>query len=245
MMRKIVAAMLVVGNVSLCMDHAPEIDPLQDKKSSITLLQVAGSDLCIANSARVSYNRHSDAASDADAKLIEKLLKDHHETPFEQTFLQFHVKLPIFVARHWMRHRIGVSYNEKSARYTHMEQEFYVPTWRAEKGKELSPEVALATTKEYEAQLASCSALYEKMLASGVKRELARGILPVSLYTEFVFGCNMRSLLHFVELRAEAHAQWEIQQYAKAMLKMAHEHFPITIKSWCALNNITWLTDSK
>lgn len=243
MKASIALSLLALSPMVAALDELVTLDPLHDKKSSITLLEVAGSDLSIANAARVSYKRHNDVASDSDAKLIESLLRNQHETPFEQTFLQFHVRLPIFVARQWMRHRIGVSYNEQSARYTTMAHEFYVPQWRAQ--SEISADVANKLGADYEQQLAACSSMYDTLLGAGIKKELARCILPVSLYTQFVFGCNMRSLLHFAQLRADSHAQWEIQQYAKAMIRLAYKHFPITIEKWCAQHNIAWLTESE
>jgi len=108
-----------------------QLDPLGDGKSSLELLRFSGSDLDIVNAARMSYGKQSKAFSEIDANILNTLITEGHETPFEQTFLQFHVQLPIFVARQWMRHRVGVSYNEKSARYTQMKQEFYIPSdWR-------------------------------------------------------------------------------------------------------------------
>ena len=234
----------------LAMEPATEksLDPLGDGRSSLSLLRFSGSDLDIVNAARVSYNRHSEKFSEADEKILTTLISSGHETPFEQTFLQFHVKLPIFVARQWMRHRVGVSYNEQSARYTKMTQEFYIPReWRSTSaeykslGEKEHAQADAATRSVYESTIAQCSQAYEKLLAMGVVKELARGVLPVSLYTQFVFACNMRSLFHFSELRADSHAQWEIQQYAKGMMKLALPHFPHSVGIWCKAHNVTWL----
>jgi thymidylate synthase (FAD) len=220
------------------------LDPLQDGLSSLRLLETSGSDLGIVNAARVSYNRESKAFSEADGKILETLITHGHETPFEQTFLQFHVKLPIFVARQWMRHRIGVSYNEQSARYTQMKDEFYVPKeWRttSKDGLAAQPEKAQDLKAAYRHALEVSAQTYKQLLEAGISRELARGVLPVSLYTQFVFSCNLRSLFHFASLRADSHAQWEIQQYAKGMIQLAQTHFPRSIDTWCRIKKVTFL----
>jgi thymidylate synthase (FAD) len=220
------------------------LDPLQDGLSSLRLLEASGSDLGIVNSARVSYNRESKAFSEADGKILDTLIAHGHETPFEQTFLQFHVKLPIFVARQWMRHRIGVSYNEQSARYTQMKDEFYIPReWRVASRDALAtqPEKAQEFKTAYRHALEVSMQTYKQLIEAGIARELARGVLPVSLYTQFVFSCNMRSLFHFAALRADSHAQWEIQQYAKGMIQLARTHFPRSIDTWCRIKKATFL----
>jgi thymidylate synthase (FAD) len=131
-----------------------------------------------------------------------------------------------------------------------MAQEFYIPTqWRSsdEQYKGLDEKERAKTDAEsralYEHALAESSQIYEKLLAKGVARELARGVLPVSLYTQFVFSCNVRSLFHFVGLRADSHAQWEIQQYAKGMIRLARKQFPISVGLWCKTHNVTWLDE--
>jgi thymidylate synthase (FAD) len=224
------------------------LDPLQDGLSSLRLLEASGSDLGIVNAARVSYNRESKVFSEADGKILETLITHGHETPFEQTFLQFHVKLPIFVARQWMRHRIGVSYNEQSARYTQMKDEFYIPMkWRttSKDGLAAQPEKAQELKEIYRHALEVSAQTYKQLLDAGISRELARGVLPVSLYTQFVFSCNMRSLFHFVSLRADSHAQWEIQQYAKGMIQLARTHFPRSIDTWCRIKKLTFLNQEQ
>ena len=226
------------------------LDPLGDGISSLELSQVNGDDLQIVNAARVSYARHSEKFSEADQRILTQLISSGHESPFEQTFLQYHVKLPIFVARQWMRHRVGVSYNEQSARYTKMKEEFYVPTdlrIKSEYHTSLEPkqreERHDILRSEYTKAVQAAAKTYDNLLAMGVPRELARGVLPVSLYTQFVFACNMRSLFHFVGLRADSHAQWEIQQYAKGMLKLAQKHFPASVAIWCNTNKVPWLDE--
>jgi thymidylate synthase (FAD) len=227
-----------------------QLDPLGDGISSLELLRFSGEDLDITNAARVSYGRHSEKFSDADQRLLTTLISSGHETPFEQTFLQYRVKLPIFVARQWMRHRVGVSYNEQSARYTKMAEEFYIPKdWRnkSQQYSNLDEQGRAAVDTEaraaYLTVLKTASRTYEQLLNLGTPRELARGILPVSLYTQFVFACNVRSLFHFVELRADSHAQWEIQQYAKGLMKLAQPHFPVSIDIWCKTHKVDWFDE--
>lgn len=229
---------------------AAQLDPLGDGISALELLTVNGNDLQIVNAARVSYARHSTAFSEADQAILRRLIESGHETPFEQTFLQYHVRLPIFVARQWMRHRVGVSYNEQSARYTKMEEKFYVPQeWRNKKQEYLNLDAQGKAAADMEAKETYSKAIeavvqaYEKLLSAGVPRELARGVLPVSLYTQFVFACNMRSLFHFAELRADCHAQWEIQQYAKGMIKLAQPYFPVSVGIWGKKHTCTWLDE--
>ncbi len=215
------------------------IDPLGDNLSSLELVRTGGSDLDVVNAARVSYGSRKDTVDERDAKLIHYLLKHHHTSPFEHTQLVFRVKAPIYVVRQWMRHRVGVSYNEISARYAVIPLEFYTPTqWRAQDetnkqgsfAKELSNDDDLHAA--YQSTIDSACVSYQKLLDAGVCRELARGVLPVCTYTHFIFTCNLISLFHFVRLRADSHAQWEIQQYAKGMLEMAQESFPYSIASW-------------
>jgi thymidylate synthase (FAD) len=226
------------------------LDPLGDGISSLELLTSNGDDLQIVNAARVSYARHSTTFSDADKRILTTLISSGHETPFEQTFLQYHVRLPLFVARQWMRHRVGVSYNEQSARYTQMEEEFYIPAnWRnnstsyKQLDKEKQDQTDAVARATYTKALETSMTAYRNLLAASVPKELARGVLPVSLYTQFVFACNVRSLFHFVKLRADSHAQWEIQQYAKGLLQLARTHFPVSIDIWCRIHNVTWLDE--
>lgn len=204
-------------------------DPLQDGISSLSLENCGGSDLTVVNAARISYKGYSQELKESDIQLLKTMIEQGHKTPFEQTFLQFHVKAPIFVVRQWMRHRIGVSYNEQSARYSKMNLDFYTP--RQIKACEKS-------THDYRKVLEQCGLLYQAMLNEGIKREEARCILPVSLYTTFYFSCNLNSLFHFAELRYDSHAQWEIQQYARGMLLLSRNQFPHSIELWCNHKNI-------
>lgn len=209
-------------------DSVPVLD-----KGFVRLVDFMGGDPGVVDSARVSYGGKS-RGEEADRKLIAYLLKHQHMTPFEHAVFKFHVKTPIFVMRQWIRHRMA-SYNEISARYTEVKDEFYVPAqWRAQDTKNKQGSIAApaldhaALTARFEAQIKACMATYRDMLKAGVARELARMILPVNAYTEFYWTVNCRSLMNFLVLRADVHAQWEIQQYAEALLGFFKQKMPWT-----------------
>lgn len=218
------------------------LDPLGDGISSIEAIRISGSDLDIANAARVSYGKVSHEISDRDAKLINFLMEHEHTSPFEHNQFSFRVKAPIYVARQWMRHRMN-SYNEISYRYVKAETEFYIPKeWRgqhkinhqASEGA-FTDEQLLAT---YKKTLEQTMQAYEQLLEAGVCREQARGLLPVCTYTQFIFTCNLHSLMHFLKLRLAEGAQWEIRVYAEAMLKLAMPHFPVALGAWARVHNV-------
>jgi thymidylate synthase (FAD) len=212
------------------------IDPLGDNISSVELVRVSGSDLDIANAARVSYGRVSHAISDRDKKLINFLMEHNHSSPFEHNQLSFRIKAPIFIARQWMRHRIN-SYNEVSYRYVRVNTEFYIPqTFRLQDTENKQSSHGSFTNEElkvqYQKALEDAYAAYTKMLEAGVAREQARAILPVATYTEFIFTTNLQALMHFMKLRLGSGAQKEIREYALALLKLALPHFPHSLEAW-------------
>ncbi len=192
-------------------------------KGFVELVSVMGDDLTVVRAARVSTGSGT-KGPEKDKKLIDYLMRHGHETPFEHVVFTFHVKCPIFVARQWFRHRIA-SYNEKSGRYSKMEYEFYVPErMRIQHPKDRQMSVPNDGSVDEERAKKIIEEVYEKafkayeeLLEMGVARELARIVLPLSLYTEFYWTVNMRSLMNFLSLRADSHAQWEIQQYALAI----------------------------
>lgn len=209
-------------------DAAPVLD-----KGFVRLVDFMGGDQGVVDAARVSYGGKS-KGEEADRKLISYLLKHKHETPFEHSVFKFHISCPIFVMRQWIRHRMA-SYNEISARYTEVRDEFYVPqTWRAQDVKNKQGSVAAphldnaALTEKFEAQMKSAMACYKELLAAGVAREMARMVLPVNAYTEFYWTVNARSFMNFLTLRADVHAQWEIQQYAEALAGHFRDKMPWT-----------------
>lgn len=186
----------------------------------------------------VKYNE-----AEKDKKLIKYLLEHNHGTPFEHNSLTFHVKCPIFIARQWMRHRIS-SFNEVSGRYVEMKDEFYIPqsfrkqsasNRQASVNEGLEPAFEEHSQVVYKKSMQDAFRHYQELLKAGVCREQARAVLPLGTYTEFYWTCNLRSFLHFVELRDHPGAQWEIQQYSKAMLEFVKNVFPVSIEVWSQL----------
>lgn len=212
------------------------LDPLVDGISSLELIRASGSDIDIVNAARVSYGKFVTKISESDRKLIRFLIEHKHTSPFEHNQLSFRVKAPIFVARQWMRHRIN-SYNEISYRYVQASLEFYIPPkWRYQDTVNKQASVGSFENdeimKEYKNGLEACKQTYETLLASGVCRELARGILPLCTYTQFIYTCNLQSLMHFLKLRLHPGAQFEIRNFAQGLLALALPHFPISLSEW-------------
>lgn len=203
-------------------------------KGFVRLEDHMGSDASVVRAARVSYGSES-TSDDKDKKLIAYLLAHDHGTPSEHTAITFHVKLPIFVARQWVRHRIGVSFNEVSGRYTEMKDEFYFPSkWRAqEKGPGANKQGSVDAELDHrglnsilENACSSAMTNYRALLACGAAREMARMVIPVNAYTEWYFTANVRSMVNFIRLRSDNHAQWETRQYSHAMAFIFRELFP-------------------
>lgn len=192
----------------------------------VWLEQFVGGDLSVVNSARVSYAQHHHQMEEGDSALINFLLKHKHGTPFEHNLFTFNVKLPLFIAREWIRHRIG-SFNEVSMRYTVVEPEFYLPSpenVRTRVGKagaytyETAPENVADLYRQGLAEIQQAAHTeYVASIGDGVAPELARLCLPVSVYTQWYWTVNARALMNFLALRNAPTAQWEIQQYAKAV----------------------------
>ncbi len=171
--------------------------------------------------ASICYGRKIETFDEDKKKfLLKKLMFEHAGNPtssFEFVNFLFEVKCPIFVARQWFRHRIG-SYQEISRRYVKDNLEFFIPEDLNEKLKE-----------EYIKLCENCKSFYEKLVKSGVRKEVARGILPVSLYTVFYWQVNLRSLINFLKVRLDKHAQKEIREYAKTILELVEPYCPIVI----------------
>ncbi len=203
----------------------------------VELDEFSGGDLTIVNSARISYARKHNQMDEGDDKLIGFLMQHRHGTPFETSHFLFHIKAPIFVAREWMRHRMA-SYNEVSARYTKLEQEFYLPEGdaiRKQVGKPgryvfkplYDPAKEHAVRSKMRMAYSHASEAYEDLLNMGVAKEVARDVLPVAIYTEFYFDVNARSLMNFLSLRNAPNALYEIQEYAKGMEHYFAKKMPI------------------
>jgi thymidylate synthase (FAD) len=200
-------------------------------------------DLSVANAARVSFARRKEELDESDAGLIRFLMRERHGTPFEHNSFRFHVRAPIFVAREWFRHRVG-SFNEFSMRYARATDDFYVPEpedVRTQVGKPgsytfepVDPELAETARDDLRAVYDQAYATYERLVESGVAREVARCVLPVGAYTEFYWTVNARALMNFVSLRNAETAQREIRRYAEAVESFLAERMPVTHAAFLA-----------
>lgn len=216
-------------------------------KGYVRLVDHMGSDLSIVRAARVSYNSEP-RLDGSDDKLIHYLWKHKHTTPFESCTLTFEVKAPIFVFRQWHRHRTQ-SYNEVSARYTELADEYYVPEPQAigqqskssKQSRDIEP--IIGDVDEYDRRVASlesyislCEAAYffydHLLKVEKWPRELARMVLPLSTYSKMFTTMNLRNLFHFLELRLHPHAQYEIRVYAEAMLELITPLFPVATNAF-------------
>lgn len=224
-----------------CLDHG-----------FVYLVDYAGNDLSIEQAARVSYGQGTRKVSQAEA-LIRYLRRHQHTTPFEMVDLKFHAKLPIFVARQWVRHRTA-SINEYSARYSIIKDEFYVPepeviagqskTNRQGRGELLPPNDAESVRQKLTEIGKAEYDVYQDLLnddGSGrpvdgsepmVSRELARGPLGTFFYTEWYWKVNLHNFMHFEKLRKDPHAQYEIRVYADAMGAVIKDAYPIAWKAF-------------
>jgi thymidylate synthase (FAD) len=200
------------------------------------------SDLAVVNGARVSFNQASEELTERDAGLIRFLMRERHGSPFEHGYFRFIVKAPIFVVREHHRHRAGHAYNEWSGRYSKLEAEFYVPDFvRTQVGKPgaysfepVEEDTREAARLEIEQNAERAFAAYERMLERGVAKEVARMVLPLSLYTKYLWSCNPRSLMHFCSLRNHESAQFEIRQYAAAAEGFLERMMPVTHEAFIA-----------
>ena len=225
----------------------PEAEAILDKeypvldKGFVRLVDYFGGDQRIVQSARVSYGEGTKSVSQ-DGALIDYLLRHQHTSPFEQVVMTFHVKMPIFVARQWVRHRTG-RMNEVSGRYSIMKEEFYVP--EAEKvapqskdnkqgraSEAFDSETANKIINQLEEGQKSSYENYSELLDAGLAREIARINLPLSLYTEFYWEMDLHNLFHFLKLRLDSHAQYEIRVYAEVMLEMCKKVAPMATESF-------------
>jgi len=200
----------------------------------VRLVDSMGDDLSIVRAARVSYNAEWRTGEDAgkDEKLIKYLMRNHHTSPFESVTLTFEVKAPIFVLRQWHRHRTW-SYNEVSARYSELPNEFYIPeeaqiTCQSESNKQMRTDEVHPLAGTIAVQIGRvCAAAfreYKWMLEEGIPRELARLVLPLNTYSHMFATVNLHNFFNFYRLRAHKHAQYEIRVYAEAMFQLIMAH---------------------
>jgi thymidylate synthase (FAD) len=204
----------------------------------VRVVDYMGDDAAVVQAARVSYGRGTRKMSE-DEGLIRYLMRHWHSTPFEMCEIKYHVKLPIFVARQWIRHRTA-SVNEYSARYSIMDKDYYIPdaanlaaqstTNRQGRGDILDEATATHVLALLRHDAEQTYGHYEEMLDDdiGLARELARMNLTLNTYTQWYWKTDLHNLFNFLRLRADAHAQYEIRVYAEAMLKTAEAWVPLS-----------------
>ncbi len=210
----------------------------------VRVIDYMGDDAAICQAARVSYGKGTKSVSN-DEGLIRYLMRHWHSTPFEMCEIKLHVKLPVFVARQWIRHRTA-NVNEYSARYSILDREFYIPAPDAlaaqsvvnnqGRGEALSGAEAERVLRYLTEDSMRAYDHYQEMISDdgqqGLARELARMNLPANIYTQWYWKVDLHNLLHFLRLRADAHAQYEIRVYAEAMCKIVADWVPFAFKAF-------------
>ncbi|MEE2765456.1 MAG: FAD-dependent thymidylate synthase [Candidatus Neomarinimicrobiota bacterium] len=203
-------------------------------KGFVRLVDFMGGDNAIVQAARVSYGKGTQKVSQ-DRGLIRYLMRHRHTTPFEMVEFKFHCKMPIFVARQWVRHRTA-NINEYSLRYSEARDEFYYPesahiqfqsTLNKQGRSGKVPKSLTDKVQQYFHEISERSfEMYQELNEAGLARELIRAILPVNLYTEWYWKNDLHNLLHFISLRSDSHAQYEIRVYSDAMAYFVKEVAP-------------------
>ncbi|HMS64456.1 MAG TPA: FAD-dependent thymidylate synthase [Ignavibacteria bacterium] len=223
-------------------------------KGFIEVIDKLGTDLTVVNSARVSFGKRKEKFDENDRKLVKFLAKNKHWSPFRHLMVQFHIKAPEFVMRQWYKHVVGIettssssakdhAWNELSGRYVPV-TDFYIPSnWRKQSADNKqaslgSIEDQKSANEIFNSAMDNILESYQKLLESGVAKEQARMILPLNQYTEVYWTASFQAIMNFIDLRDESTAQWEIQQYAKAMKDMMFEIYPETVKIWFEVNDI-------
>jgi len=225
----------------------PEAEAVLDRefavldKGFVRLVDYFGSDSRIVQAARVSYGEGTKSYRQ-DQGLIDYLLRNDHTSPFEQVSFTFHLKMPVFVARQWIRHRTA-KVNEISGRYSVMKNEFYIPAgediaFQSEDNRqgrrnepvprELQQEIRQLMAKEQNRAYET----YKKLLDMGIAREIARINLPLSLYTEWYWQMDLHNLFHFLKLRMDEHAQKEIRDYSQIIFTIVKKVCPMAARSF-------------
>jgi len=204
----------------------------------VELVDKMGDDYSAVQAARTSYGKGL-TNKERDDRLIDYLMKNGHQSPFEHIIFKFHLKLPIFVMRQLVRHRIA-SINERSGRYTEFSEEWYIPgVIRIPdkdnrqgsivcKDKEMNERAISIISEAYE----NAYAAYKRLIEMGVAKEMARIVLPTSMYTEAYWTVNARSVMNFLNQRADSHAQAEIQEYAIAIAEIFKTGCPVTFDAF-------------
>lgn len=208
----------------------------------VRLVEHMGSDLSIVRNARVSYDAEWRTGEDEgkDAKLINYLVKNRHTSPFESAVFTFEVKAPIFVFRQWHRHRTW-SFNEISARYAELPEEFYVPeldqiTTQSASNKQMRTDEVNPLARDMRESIEASNRMsfnhYHYLIENGCPREIARSVLPVGTYSHMFATVDLHNLMHFLKLRLHSHSQYEIRVYAQAMLQLIEPLVPHTVAAF-------------
>ena len=215
----------------------------------VRVVDYMGNDAAIVQAARVSYGKGTKKVNQ-DAGLINYLMRHQHTTPFEMCEIKFHLKMPVFVARQWIRHRTA-NVNEYSARYSVLDNEFYIPkkevlspqsaaNHQGRSEQELTAEEAERVLEILKEDAKQCYGHYLELMNTdeegnpidenkqGIARELARMNLPINVYTQWYWKIDLHNLMHFLKLRADSHAQYEIRVFAQAMMDIVQKWVPIT-----------------
>jgi len=214
--------------------------PVLDK-GFVRLVDYLGGDERVVQSARVSYGEGTKSYRE-DAALIDYLLRNSHTSPFEQVVLTFHVKLPIFVARQWVRHRTA-RLNEISGRYSILKDDFYIPkaedvalqstdNKQGRSAEAIDPVLAEKIRSAFADAQKSAYASYSSLVDEGIARELARINMPLSIYTEWYWQIDLHNLFNFLKLRLDAHAQKEIRLYAEVLFEIVKNVAPRCCESF-------------
>ena len=206
-------------------------------KGFVGLVDYMGTDNSVVQAARVSYGTGTKKVQE-DRGLIRYLMRHEHTTPFEMCEVKFHIRLPIFVMRQLIRHRTA-QVNEYSGRYSVMTDEFYVPK-KFEKQSKTNMQGRDESLDDQQGKLTwmmddvhnNAYGMYEELLELDVARETARAVLPVSNYTEAYWKCNIKNFLHMAWLRMDSHAQWEIQEFARAMYELVKPLYPVICEAF-------------
>ncbi len=209
-------------------------------KGFVRLVDSMGGDDAIVQAARVSYGQGTSKVSQ-DRGLIRYLMRHRHTTPFEMVEFKFHCKMPIFVARQWVRHRTA-NINEYSLRYSEARDEFYYPEPeniqfqsalnKQGRSGEVPPELKQKVLDYFKENSERSFTLYQELNKAGVARELARSLLPVNIYTEWYWKNDLHNLLHFIGLRSDSHAQYEIRVFSDAMAHYVKEKAPFAWEAY-------------
>jgi thymidylate synthase (FAD) len=215
----------------------------------VRLVDTLGNDLSVVNAARVSYDKESEEFTSKDEKLIRFLLREGHTSPFRHAALTFEVYAPLFVARQWWKYAVSSTHvddqngwNESSRRYITEDEQFYVPLhdqWRSKpenskqgSGEPVNDSLGMVYTNKLIKMIAQGAEWYHEAMDDGIAPELARLFLPAyGMYVRWRWTTSLQGIMTFLDQRLEHDAQWEIQEYAKAVRDLSHEAFPQTFKA--------------